>query len=412
MTPIRNLGNGLTLGPLENESDAQQFIHLHQTFTGEGDICDRLIHRLPDVTLQDFFVVKDTASGQVVSTTCFLPWVVNYDGTPLKAAQLEMVITHPDYRRHGLVRAQLDYFKEAVVERGFDFSVIQGIPYFYRQFGYGYSLDAEAYISLPTWQIPDSTLAGAVRFRSPCPEDYTRLTDAYQAAMSHQQLWVQRTTQHWKYYIDDMWRPLRIIESEVDGAWMGYLWGRVRDGVFYLKENAINAPEAIPAVLAKIKSEFPGEIRVFGNPADPLYRWAVALGGSAPSPYQNLINAPDAGKLLTRIAPVLDKRLSGAGLNQLTTHLLINFYRLAVDVVIENGRIAAVEDQGFVDTSIAAPERSDLCIPPDAFARLVFGYRDLDALKDAWPDVNVQPRSRRLLDVLFPRMSALILMPY
>ena len=106
MTPIRNLGNGLTLGPLENESDAQQFIHLHQTFTGEGDICDRLIHRLPDVTLQDFFVVKDTASGQVVSTTCFLPWVVNYDGTPLKAAQLEMVITHPDYRRHGLARHQ------------------------------------------------------------------------------------------------------------------------------------------------------------------------------------------------------------------------------------------------------------------------------------------------------------------
>ena len=48
----------------------------------------------------------------------------------------------------------------------------------------------------------------------------------------------------------------------------------------------------------------------------------------------------------------------------------------------------------------------DLCIPPDAFVRLVFGYRSLDELFDAWPDITIKVESRRLVEVLFPRLDA------
>ena len=73
----------------------------------------------------------------------------------LIVAMLEMVATHPEYRHRGLVRAQIRRFHEVVRERGFDLSLIEGIPYYYRQYGYGYAIDHWACDSLPTRCILD-----------------------------------------------------------------------------------------------------------------------------------------------------------------------------------------------------------------------------------------------------------------
>ena len=54
----------------------------------------------------------------------------------------------------------------------------------------------------------------------------------------------------------------------------------------------------------------------------------------------------------------------------------------------------------------------DLCIPPDAFVCLLLGYRSLDQLQDAWPDVRVKPASRYVLELLFPLLQAHLVMPY
>ena len=77
----------------------------------------------------------------------------------------------------------------------------------------------------------------------------------------------------------------------------------------------------------------------------------------------------------------------------------------------EQGKLASVDAPGFVDASMGA-DGGDLCIPTDAFVRLVVGYRTLDELRDAWPDTVIKPRSRHILDVLFPRMTSCVWMPY
>ena len=53
-----------------------------------------------------------------------------------------------------------------------------------------------------------------------------------------------------------------------------------------------------------------------------------------------------------------------------------------------------------------------LCIPPEAFVRLVFGYRSLEQLFDAWPDIIVKRAIRHLIDVLFPLMPSYLYTPY
>jgi hypothetical protein len=255
-------------------------------------------------------------------------------------------------------------------------------------------------------------MAVKLRFRPYQPEDYDRLTDLYRTAMAHQQISVQRSRAQWVYLVQRMGIPLTVIENGESGAPIGYFWGRQKNGMLTVKENGVAELEKIPAILAMLKSEFPGEIQVYGNPADPLYQAVEALGGNAEPAYQWLINLPDPGKLITRIGLVLEQRLAAAGLNHLNTKLLINIYREAVRVEIKDGRLLRVENRGFVDASITATEPADLCIPPDAFNRLVFGYRGLTGLMDAWPDLLVLPQSRYVLEVLFPRLSSLILMPY
>ena len=128
-------------------------------------------------------------------------------------------------------------------------------------------------------------------------------------------------------------------------------------------------------------------------------------------PAQWLIRVPDMARLLRRLAPAMEGALARAGLGKMDAELTINLYRNAVRITVTGGKIAGVADVGFRDASLGA-DGGDLCIPPDAFVRLVLGYRDVDQLRDAWPDITVKPRARALVGALFPRRDSLVLMPY
>ena len=54
----------------------------------------------------------------------------------LDAGLPELVGTHPDYRRRGLVREQFEVLHRWSKERGHLMQAIAGIPYYYRRFGY------------------------------------------------------------------------------------------------------------------------------------------------------------------------------------------------------------------------------------------------------------------------------------
>ena len=111
--------------------------------------------------------MEDDTTHKIVSTTCLIPWNLCFAGLDLRAAQLEMVLTHPDYRGRGLVRKQIARYEQAAAERGYDLNIIWGIPYYYRQFGYAYTIEGGTFESLPAWNIPvDAVGVGlAIRLR-------------------------------------------------------------------------------------------------------------------------------------------------------------------------------------------------------------------------------------------------------
>ena len=97
----------------------------------------------------DILVVEDSASGRLVSSLCLIPQTWSYAGVPTSVGQPELVGTHPDYRRRGLVRAQFEVIHARSAELGQQWQIIGGIPWYYRQFGYSYALDLPPF---PIWR--------------------------------------------------------------------------------------------------------------------------------------------------------------------------------------------------------------------------------------------------------------------
>src|ERR687897_975205 len=90
----------------------------------------------PTCDASDFTVVEDTTTGSIVSSTCLIGQRFSYEGLEFDAGLPELVGTHPDYRRRGLVREQFGVLHRWSEERGYLMEAIGGIPHYYRRFGY------------------------------------------------------------------------------------------------------------------------------------------------------------------------------------------------------------------------------------------------------------------------------------
>ncbi len=407
------VGDGLILREVSSPDDVQRYIDLNAAVTNEGAIAERLLHHHPTTTNADYWLVVDKTTGKAVSTTCLLPWRCNLDGIALTVAMLEMVVTDPAYRQRGLVRKQIEHFHAVVAERGFDLSIIQGIPYYYRQYGYGYAVDHTPLTALATHRIPKvpADLSTPYQIRSATVTDVADLSRLYDAAMAQHQLAVQRSAVDWRYLLEHKSHPVQLVTEAQTARALGYFVAAGKGEPLRIYEHALPDYAVGLALLQALKETGCGEIQLAGPASDRLVGLVRALGGVAlPVADQWLWRIPRVATLLSRLAPILERRLATAGCGHFTGSLRLNLYRQAYALHLQRGTIR-VEELGFVDASLGA-DGGDLCIPPEAFMRLVLGYRSLAALRDSWPDLVVKPAARYLFEALFPRLDAHILMPY
>ena len=411
------LDNGLLLRTARDEKDIQKYIAFNSEYNNpnEGLNTNILMRHYPDASLDDYFLIEDPQSGEIVATTCLIPWECQFEGITLRAGQLEQVLSHPAYRRHGLVKILIRRFMQVVAERGLDFSFIWGIPYYYRQYGYSYCIEGNSYESLPAWRIPDAPdgQPGVYRLRPASAEDAGLLTDLYREAMRTVQFHLTRSEDHWRYLLEKAHFPVQIAEDIRTGQAVGYI-GLVKqnqEAGISLIESGITHQDAGWEVLRALKSQTAGEIQVCWPRNATLARLAQDLGSVVQVPSQWLFHIHDMAAFLTKIGPAFERRLADSDCATLTRDLVINLFRQAYRLRFQSGKLVEALALGFVDSSMGA-DGGDLCIPPDAFMRLLLGYRGLDQLLDAWPDIVVKPESRSLLAVLFPHIESYLYATY
>jgi len=412
-TPCRKpLGDGLVLRTATGEHDVERVAEFNGIVHGPGvaAMTRGLFNHHPTTRPEDLVFVEDERSGQVVSSLCLIPWIWCYETVEIPAGEMGIVGTREAYRHRGLVRVQVDYFKHHLRERGCLLSHIQGIPYYYRQFGYEYALPLEGGLRLETRHVPDPPEV-AFTFRLATWDDLPALMRLYDEAAQDLTIHAVRDEAIWRYLLTrtdgtdtgcDNW----LIQN-ADGQIVGYV--RLPEHHFgqelVVSEVSRLGFDAALATLQHLKAlvverDKPG-IRL-NLPADcTLMRLARSLGAHDLGTYAWQIHVPDLNALLRALAPVLERRIAASPFAGLTRNVRLSLYRETVELRFVAGRLMEIANLGFTgDESIR--------FPPLQFIPLLMGYRTVEELRAAHPDVSVAPAWRLLVDTLFPKVTSFI----
>jgi len=412
----RPLGDGLTLRSVANETDVERLAafnaHIHGASV-EGMIRNMIVHH-PHTRPEHWLFIDDEA-GRVLSSVCLIPWTLRYGSATLRAGELGIVGTLPDYRhgRRSLVAVLVERFNELLDEGEYDLSHIEGIPYYYRRYGYDYALPLEPHLNLELRHVPAAPEgeADAFTIRLAGESDVPALNALYDEAARGLDLSVARDEATWRYLLaytaDTAMEADTWVITGADGQLIGY-WRVFTEGFgegLIVSEASELPHRAAQAALRHLKTlaEQRGKpyIRLAMAANASLARTAQAWGAREASVYEWQIRIVNVPRFLMRIAPVLAKRLASSPFAGLTETVLLNLYREAYALRFEDGALRSVEGVGFT-------EEGAIKLPPTLLPKLVLGWKDRHALRAAYPDVRVWGQAGYLLDVLFPPMRSFL----
>jgi predicted acetyltransferase len=414
-TPLEQpLGDGLVMRTPATEQDVEHLAvfngHIHGP--GVAAMTRALLSDHPHTRPDYWLFVDDEAAGRVVSALCLLPWTLRYQDVMLRAGEMGIVGTLEAYRGRGLIRRMNERFTALLREDRFDLSHIQGIPYFYHQFGYEYAMPLEADWRVEPYLIPAPQPSDAAyRFRAATPDDIAVLARLYDEAARRLDISAERDVAVWRYLlgpsmITEMVAETLLVLGAADQV-VGYL--RIARHGFgsglIVSETSLLTLGSARAVLRMLKALATERdkpyIRLNLPDHSLLARVAQSHGARRVGAYAWQIRLVDVPALLLKLAPVLWGRLAASDFAGLSGRLRLNLYRQSFDLVFEHGRLVAVEQpQGQAV--------GELRLPPPLLAPLLLGYRSLTELAQAHHDVSASGLGAELVGVLFPAMSSFL----
>jgi hypothetical protein len=401
----------------DEEAPAPRLSHfVHDLMSGEHPLC----------RAEDFTVVEEAASGRIVSSLVLISQTWTYEGIPFKVGQPDIVSTAPDYRRRGLVRAQLEEVHRWSAARGELVQGITGIPWYYRRFGYemALSLDAARFAyraNVPS--LPDGEEEPFV-FRPATLGDLPFISAMYEQGAARSLVAAVRDEALWCFDLerrherngmsahivvaearDRPGEPVALVmhARQLWGTELGVRLCEVRPGVPWLAvaSSVLRRLDTVGAEYAERDGgAFHGIIFDLGE-THPLYDTVPRRLPRVDRPYAWYLRVPDLAGYVRHIAPALERRLAASPQGGYSGDLTVSFFQSGLRLVCEEGRITVAEWR---------PDRieaGDALFPDLSFLPLLFGFRSLEDIERAYPDCAVATdAAAALLPILFPRKDS------
>lgn len=362
---------------------------------------------LPGVRLEDFLVVVEPG-GRVVSALCMIEQELRVGKTILKIGNPEFVSTMPEYEGQGLIRKQFEVLDRWQRERGYAFSLIMGIPFYYRLFGYEYALENyRPGFLYPAVHLPKLAEVPDLEVRLIEESDAPLLAQMYAETAAEADIALTLPDAGWKWSA----RTRRMADNLIED-WVALDHGKpVAVGRLYLHGTLLTVfrfggelagQQAIvkkALALPDIEKVGVGTVR-----NSPLARWFASLEPEQTRSYGNYVRVIDPALAFRQLGPEFESRLANSRFAGLRREVEISFYRYGVVLAFEEGKLARVDHR-----SGAGRNATRISFPPDVLPKILLGYRSLDELANVFPDIEVRNEEDwALMQVLFPPLISML----
>ena len=425
---IKQYPDGLILRTAKKE-DAEAFyefnghVHHDQGWDNFSELVatfakDLFTANHPTVTLGDILIVEDTKTNAIVSTCTLIPQIWRYEDIEIPVGRPEIVGTHPDYRKRGLIRDQFNLLHKMSAYAGHQLQAITGIPFYYRMYGYEMTIDLDGGGAVDVNAIPalKEGESESYSLRKATSEDYSYIQKLYDQGSERSLLSAVKDIDQWDFIQNRAHpksftsRDLAIILDKNNKA-VGYIAYKYAEEYnkttlfHYELDPSASWVEITPFLLRAFKQHFEEiekELKrisfFFGN-KHPSYDAVPHLFSEISSTYTWYIRVEDIPAFLHTIKPVLEKRLANSNLRGYSGELKLCFYTDGVSLKFENGIITSIEKWLYTRQT----DEGDAKFPYLSFLHILFGHKSFEEISNFYADSYANKSKLALINTLFPK---------
>ena len=398
----------VTTGGIDNKEVLSRILDLNITVHGENnrEYIEGLFLEHPRREEVLWLYIEGNGTGKIVSelTLCPLEW--NIGDLTIPICEMGFVGTLEAYRGRGYIVKLNEIFEKAMAERKYVFSVIRGIPYYYRRFGYEYVFPLDDRITLSSNNIPVKEYKN-LKVRRANLQDLNLIQTLYENF--HKQFYIANKFDRegfvFRFFKEDYNdnRLSTYIIEDVGQPVTYFSIGMSYDNMAY----TINVPRLTYQLMIKIL-QFVKNIHGNNNISDiqlharqdsEFGKFVLQLGAKALHRYGWQLNIPNLELFFQLIKPIIERRIKNSIYKCLTRDITISNYQDNIELSFINGIITEIRQyKGYPD-----PEKSDLRIPGSLLFKLLLSDKSFEEINYIIDDAIVKPSSKLLIDVMFPK---------
>jgi len=393
------------------EDEINKIIQLNIEVHGEDleKYIYRLFHHHPNKNHHLWFYIEDKRNGKVVSSGMLFPEIWDFEGIEIPICEMGFVATAEDYRKHGLFSKINQYYEKVMNERGYIMSVIRGVPFFYRRYGYEFSIPLDNGYRISFDNIPETDRNDLI-IRKANKEDIKNLGKLYdQWAQSYSI--TQKFGKNpfiFKYlnpnYSEFQFRTYIIEENNQAKAFfsVGEYFGVPN---VIMQTSKMSCKESLQMLnFWKSKTKKDGRYKedsllILNPPNSDLGKFILSLGGTIENKWRWQIKIPNLKKFFDLIKPVLEKRIESSIFKDLNKILKLSTYQENIFICFQNGEIKQIElRRGY-------PEEPDydLKVPNSHLTQIILGSKTVQEIQNVITDTIYKDEWLLFINTLFPK---------
>jgi len=393
----------------KSEESLNSIINFNRKVHAEENIANHLKRILSEYPRRDdiyWLYIIDNKEGNIVSSLCLSPidWQIN--NKDLHVCEMEFVGTLESYRNKGFIIILNELYEKIMEQENYLISAVRGIPYFYRNLGYGFTSSLDEKIIIQASKIPNNKY-GELQIRKANLDDIALIKSKYIQFNKKFFISSEFNSECFKFkYINDK------FDSEVRATYI-FEENGVSTNFFSLGMNYDNKNYEIlsPDLSIKEMNNLLQFIKNLGNYSDndtivltiskytSLFNYIKSLGGILLSDYGWQVKILNLKKFFCFFKEIIENRLKHSDYKELTRSIRISNYRETIRLEIKNGKIIKIKSI----TEYPDSEINDLKIPEPFLFKFLLGDKNIEEINYIIKDAIVNVSSKTLIKAIFPK---------